>query len=243
MKTSKLWLRNTSRYPDHEAWPLIKAAYESVNQGCSRGQEMPRIIVKLTNCSVSYRGRAHWIEYDSPGRSWKRILVRVGAPDKFPRKIRYARWKSDMPEFECRSYRECIVMVTAHEMEHCLGASGRQSGEFRCEMAAWDAIDYFRKHQSEIEAEIAAGVERLSQTLLAKAQRLAESRRPEVLLAEKFKKAQEALGRWQRKSKLAASKVKKYCRAVARYQKRIQDNGINPIPSRWPASAGHRGNS
>jgi hypothetical protein len=134
-------------------------------------------------------------------------------------------------------------MVTAHEMEHCLGASGRQSGEFRCEMAAWDAIDYFRKHQSEIEAEIAAGVERLSQTLLAKAQRLAESRRPEVLLAEKFKKAQEALGRWQRKSKLAASKVKKYCRAVARYQKRIQDNGINPIPSRWPASAGRRGNS
>lgn len=240
MKTSKLWLRNTSRYPDHEVWPLIKAAYESVDQGRSPGQEMHRIIVKLTNCSSPYRGRAHWTEWDSRGRRWERILVRVGTPDKFPRKIRSVRWKSDMPEVECRSYRECVVMVAAHEMEHCLGASGRHSGEFRCEMAARDAIDYFRKHQSKIEAEIAVGIGPILETLFAKPRRLAGSRRTEARLSEKLKKLQEALERWQRESKLAANKVKTYSRAVAHYQKRIQNIGNNQFQPCWPPSARHR---
>jgi uncharacterized protein YlxW (UPF0749 family) len=127
-----------------------------------------------------------------------------------------------MPVYECRNYRECIVMVTAHEMQHCLGASGTYEGEFICELAASDAIDYFRKHQSEIASEIWATMTRAQERSKAAAQRLAESKRLDVRLAKKLQQAQEALARWQRKSKFAANKVKKYTRAVARHEKAIQ---------------------
>lgn len=237
MKTTKLWLRNTSRYPNHEVWPLIKAAYESVERSLVPGQQMPRIIVKLTNCCWSFRGRAHWDEYHSAGcksttpqrergtlprtEHWVRVLVRIGKPTQFPVNVRYPTFKTDMPEYECRSYREGIVMVTAHEMEHCLGASGRQHGEFRCEMTAWDAIDYFRKHQIEIEAEITAATDRINQRVQARITKEVEAKRPEVIREKKLKTAQAALSRWQRKYRLAAGKIKKYARAVKRYEKQM----------------------
>ena len=227
MKTSKLELRNTSYYPDNEVWPLIKAAYASVDQSRRPDQEMPRIIVKMTNCSAAYRGSAHWTEWDSRGLKWERIIVRIGAPDIYPQKIRYPKWKSDMPVYECRNYRECIVMVTAHEMQHCLGASGTYEGEFVCELAASDAIDYFRKNQSEIASEIWARMTRAQERSKAAAQRLAESKRPDVRFAKKLQQAREALTTWQRKSKLAANKVKKYARAVARHEKAIQQCEID----------------
>lgn len=231
MKTSTLWLRNTSRYPDFEVWPLINAAYKSVKQSLRPDQEMPKVIVNLTNCSRAYRGRAYWIEehytngsnaYNKRSIIWHRILIRVGAPDKFPRKVRYPTFKSDMPEYSCRTYREAIMMVAAHEIEHCLGTSGRQSGEFRCEMAAWDAIDYFRKHQVEIKANIAAGMKRSTERSEARMARIADSRRPEVRLAAKIEKIEMALTKWHRKSKLATNKVKKYSKALARYQKKLR---------------------
>lgn len=236
MKTSKLWLRNTSRYSSHEVWPLIKAAYESVERSLAPGQVMPRIVVKLTNCCWSFRGRAHWEEWHTPGckastpqreggygrsEKWLRILVRIGKPHQFPVHVRYPTFKTDMPEYDCQSYREGIVMVTAHEMEHCLGASGRQHGEFRCEMTAWDAIDFYRKHQAEIESEIATATNRIAQRVQEKTAREIEAKRPEVIRAAKLKAAQVALGRWQRKHKLATGKVKKYARAVKRYERQM----------------------
>lgn len=191
---------------------------------------MPRVIVKLTNCRYSYRGRAHWIEYEHSKENygssvrWHRILVRIGAPANFPKQVRYPRFKSDMPQYECRTYREAVVMVTAHEIEHCLGASGRMNGEFRCEMAAWDAIDYYRKHQPEVDQEITGALNRITQREQTQALRLTEAKRPEVQIIKKLKAAQEALMRWQRKQKLATGKVKKYSRAVKRYEKKIQES-------------------
>lgn len=226
VKTSKLWLRNTSRYPDYEVWPLAKAAYESIERSLHRHQTMPRIAVKFTNYSHTFRGRAYWSERDEQGRDWKRILARVGAPDKFPVRRRDPRFKSDMPEYDCRTYREAIVMVIAHEIEHCLGTPGGKDGEFRCAMAGWDAIDYFRKYKSEIEAEMAAGKARQAKARQSRAARLAQARRPEVRLAKKLKELQAALSRWQRKSKLAATKVKKYSQAITRCRKKVQSQAL-----------------
>src|SRR5258707_14674734 len=88
-KGAGLWLRNTSRYADEEIWWLCRAAYDSTERSLKPGQRMPNIIVKLTNCSRAYRGRAYWTEWrkDHPNEmatEWKRILVRVGAPGNFP---------------------------------------------------------------------------------------------------------------------------------------------------------------
>jgi hypothetical protein len=237
MKTSKLWLRNTSRYPDAEVWPLIKCAYESVERSVAVGQKMPPIIVKFTNNSRSYRGRAHWVETEYKDKKnmwagsvrWLRILVRIGKPDKFPVQVRYPRFKGDMPEYECRTYREAAVMVAAHEMEHCLGACGRKGGEFRCEMSAWDAIDYYRKHQAEVDGEINAALATRSKRESETQQRRASMKTPEIVVARKLEAARAMLAKWQRKQKLATTKAKQYQRSVRRLEKKLSEL-ITPAP-------------
>lgn len=233
MKTSKLWLRNTSRYPDAEVWPLIKCAYESVERSVGKFHAMPHIIVKLTNCRGCYRGRAHWEEWhtDKSGllrgsqmqRKWLRVLVRIGLPTRFPVNVRYARFKGDMPEYECKSYREAIVMVAAHEMEHCLGASGRKGGEFRCELSAWDAIEYYRKHQAEVDGEIDRALVKKAQLEFVKAERAAVRKDPVAVIRRKLEKARTMAAKWGRKQKVATGKLRKYQRAVKRLEKRIAD--------------------
>lgn len=219
-KTNKLWLRSTSRYPDCEAFILCRTARESVERSLTQGEVLHPIIVKLTNSCHAYCGRGAWNEWehtDKPrkfkGRRftnffWRRILVRVGPPERFPRKVCYHTFK-DMPEFEFKTYREAIIGVTAHEMGHALGYSGRKEGEEKCEMLAWDALDYYRKHQAEIDAEIDAAL---------RAQR---PQKPTVedKAAEKLAKAEASLKKWKRKLALATNKVKRYTRMVRRLSK------------------------
>lgn len=228
MKTTKLWLRNTSHYPDAEIWPLVRCAYESVERSLTAGEVMPKVIVKFTNCRYGYRGMASWTEWEYADKSnmwgdktcWQRILVRLGNAKHFPHLVNYSKFK-DMPEYECRTYREAAVMVTAHEMQHALGTGGKRRGEFLCEMVAWDAIDYYRKHQAEVDQEITDGLGRIEQRKLVVASRQEQTKRPEVQVIKKLKATEDALARWQRKQRVAANKVKKYARALKRYQKRM----------------------
>jgi hypothetical protein len=249
MKTSKLWLRNTSRYPDKEVWPLIKCAYESVERSISPGKTMPRIIVKLTNCRYAYRGRASWREWHRPdcnsacqklhGRfeychgeqmqEWTRVLVRIGPATKFPVNVRYPRFKGDMPEYVCANPREGIVMVAAHEIEHCLGASGRKAGEFRCELSAWDAIDYYRKHQAEVDEEIDRAMVSKAKAEFEKATRAAARKDPQAVTGRKLEAARMMAAKWARKQKLATGKLRKYQRAVKRLEKKISEQS-GPAP-------------
>jgi hypothetical protein len=230
-KTDRLWVRNSSQYPMHEVWPLIKAAYESIERGIGQGQKMPRIIVKLTNCSHAYRGRASWQEWhkdsDAPGYrqqvEWRRILVRIGSANRFPVSVRYPRFKGDMPEYICQTHREGIVMVTAHEMEHCLGASGRKGGEFRCELSASDAIDYYREHQTIIHAQIDSAVAVKAKREVETQQRRAAKQDPRAVAARTLEGARAMLSKWQRKQKLATTKAKQYQRSVRRLEKKLSE--------------------
>jgi thiamine kinase-like enzyme len=99
-------------------------------------------------------------------------------------------------------------------------------------MAGWDAIDYYHKHQVEIDQEIAQGLERIAQREVAKVAKQAQTKRPEVLTLKKLQAAEAALARWQRKLRIASNKVKKYARAAKRYQKKLQEHAavIEPLP-------------
>lgn len=220
-KTTKLWLRSTSSYPKAECFILCRTALESVERSLNAEQELPRIIVKLTNSCHAYAGRGAWTFWEHHGPHsnrkatlWKRVLVRIGKPDRFPRKACYPTFK-DMPEYEFRTYREGMVGVVAHETGHALGYSGRKSGEEHCELMAWDAVDYYRAHQARIDAEIDAALREQQDH----AARLMAAQAPSAKTAKKLAAAVARLKRWKRKQALAETKVKVYTRLLRRLSK------------------------
>lgn len=216
-KTSKLWLRSSSRYPAAECFILCRTALEAVEHGLLPHERLRPIIVKLTNTYHGFCGRASWVEHHTSSGQlvrWERVLVRIGPARLFPRKTQYATFK-DMPEMEYRTYREAMIAVTAHEIAHTLGYSGRKSGEERCEYVALDALDYYRKHQAAIDSEIEAVL--AFQCQRENAKRAAAT--PEAKDAKKLAAAEAKLKRWKRKLTLATNKVKTYTRVVRRLSK------------------------
>jgi len=226
-KTANLWIRNTSPYPDSEVYILCRTALESVQASLSPTERLRPIIVKMTATHYGHRGRAHWTEReyncgaDRHTKIWYRILVRIGSPQHFPVQVNYRKFR-DMPEFEFRTYREAIVGVTAHEIGHTLGNSGRKQGEEICEMCSWDAVDYYRKHQPEIDAEISTQTAQLQSALQARQNYDSITSTPQARREKKLQHASTGLARWQRKLKLATTKVKTYQRTVRRLQKTQQ---------------------
>jgi alpha-D-ribose 1-methylphosphonate 5-triphosphate synthase subunit PhnG len=239
LKTTKLWLRSTCRYPAPEMFVLCRTALESIERSLSRDEKLYPIIVKLTNSSHAYCGRAYWTENEPrkkvtvlhdgrPGYTnwhgivWRRVLVRIGPPERFAvtRTHTYPKFK-DMPEMELRSYREAVVAVTAHEIGHTLGYSGRKSGEEKCELCAIDALDYYRKHQIEIDAEIERELQQMTQKDLA--ERNAKS--PIQIAGKRYLEAKTKLAQWQRKAKLAATKIKIYTRLLKRREREMNRQG------------------
>lgn len=224
-KTPKLWLRNTSRYPDAECFILCRVARESVERSLAADQVLPPSIVKLTNTYHGYCGRAAWTEWEhrrgKDSIKWKRILVRVGPPDRFPRRVCYLKFK-DMPEYEFKTYREAIVGVAAHEWGHVLGASGRKAGEEMCEMMLQDAVDLYRKHQAEIDAEIhqALAVRKVLEDSRAKAR--ANAKNPALLRQRRMEAALEKFNQWQRRARAAQKKLKFYARRVKYYRRLLE---------------------
>lgn len=230
-KGHRLWIRNTSRYAMEEVWPLAEIAYISACR--NRTTEAPRIVIKLTNSSVCYCGRAFWTEWhpdprrnlasNPPQIRWRRILCRIGAPKHFPMVARYPRFQ-DMPEYPVADHREGLVYIIAHEMEHAFGTPGRKRGETRCEMAAQDAVDLYRSRRAQIDGEIqqlitAANFKSLQRQFQAKAKEGPEAKRAKNL---------KMLAKWRRKLTLAKNKVKKYERAERRFQK--QQEPAQPAP-------------
>lgn len=228
MRNTKLWLRNTSHYPDVEVWALIRCACASVERSLRPGQDMPRIIVKLTNTKSAFSGLASWIEWHpsagaiSTNIKWYRILCRVGKPERFPVTARYPRF-TDMPEYRCETYREGIVHIVAHEIEHCLGASARKDGEMKCELSAWDAVEYYRKHQQEVDGQITAALEKIAQRKAEITARHEADKNPQIVTARKLQATQVKLAQWQRKEKLAMTKKRYYLRTLNRLQRRLNE--------------------
>jgi len=214
-RTSKLWLHNTSIHADEEAFILCRVALESVEKGLLPGEVLHPIKVNLTNTYKSYCGRAWWQE-TAHGRTWRRVLVRIGKASMFPRKSTYPRYR-DMPEMEFRSHREAIVGVVAHEVGHTLGYSGQKDGEERCEMMVVDALDYYRAHQEAVDQEILHALKRVQQRQEAQAQ----AGTPEQRLCAKMLTAKLKVAEWQRKAKLAATKVKNWQRVYKRKEREL----------------------
>lgn len=237
-KTSKMWLRNTSKfYSNEEIWPLLKTAWEATERNLAAGEKMPdRLIIDFTNCSYMWRGRAFYAlekEYDPktthPAEAirWYRILCRVGNPGSFSKPVEWTYWKfKDMPVITFNGHREAIVTLAAHEMQHIVqhvrgSMSGRKRREEECEMNAWDALDYYRKHRAEIDAEIDSAQQRVETRLQEAAHRSQEAKDPNVRLTKQFEKATRRLEQWKRRMKAATNKVKKYQRAYNRLAKKI----------------------
>lgn len=213
-KTSKLWLRSSSHYPAAECFILCRMALEAVEHGLLPHERLRPIIVKLTNTYHGFCGRASWVEHHTSNGElvrWERVLVRIGPSGRFPRKAQYSTFK-DMPEMEYHTYREAMIAVTAHEIAHTLGYSGRKSGEERCEYVALDALDYYRKHQAAVDAEIDSVLAAQRQHEAAKI----TAASPEAKDAKKLTAAEAKLKRWKRKLTLATNKVKTYTRSVRR---------------------------
>jgi hypothetical protein len=152
---------------------------------------------------------------------WKRVLVRVGPPERFPRAVRYPKFK-DMPEYEFKTYREAIIGVAAHEMGHVLGHSGRKRGEEMCEMMLQDAVDLYRKRQAEIDAEIDRAVAELREQEQARAQAKAAAKNPALTRQRRMSQALAKLNEWERRQRAAQKKVKFYARRVNYYRKLLE---------------------
>lgn len=218
MKKITFTLKNTSRYPDAEVKVLVAVAIKSLEDYLP---ERYQFGLKLTNSSHGFRGKAFY----------KRILVRVGGPHRFPVTASYWTFK-DMPVYEVRTYREAIVGITAHELMHLCGKSGRKDGELWCEMAAIDAIELYRRRQQEIDEQAdrarsrvlkRTASERFSRTPLGRARRAVPA-------------AEKKLKRWGRKAKLAQTMLKKVRRELARARKRLeqlneQNENLDVTPS------------
>ena len=236
-KTTTLWLRSTSRYHPYECFILCRTALESIQRSLTPSETLHPAIVKLTNSSHAYCGRASWGEWEHHGPAthrkatyWRRVLVRVGKPSHFPCKVQYIKFK-DMPEAEFRTYREAIVGITAHELGHAIGKGGRKDGELACEMMLSDALDYYRDYQDEIDAEIERALDKVRQRELS----AVVAERPEAKAAAKLAAAERKLKHWKRKLTIATNKVKKYTRLMRRLS--APDLKIVPPPAQPEALA------
>lgn len=243
-RSPMLWLRNTSRYPNEEVWPLFQEAYDSAVRNMrpeDRAKSIPRIMLTLTNASCRRRGRylgtvhvPHGLQpgqprtwnsakegYEQELVQWKHILCRIGKPECWPvANETYYRYK-DMAEYPINDHREGLVQIIAHEMEHAFGAGGRKKGEERCEAAAQDAVDLYRKNRDRVDADIFARLGRRDSKVIREIQKKEQKRRgPSVEVRAERVMAQ--IATWKRKQKLAGTKIRKYERELRRLSKQME---------------------
>lgn len=236
-RTTKLWLRNFSRYPNEEVWPLFEAAYEMALKN-NHGKTPPRILLDLFNSKYRragrYKGTVHVREgkglneagtwnsirgtYEEPLIQWNRIKCRIGKPSNWPfLSETYYRFK-DMDVYPVNDHREGIIHIIAHEMQHAFGTRGGKDGEIQCELAAQDAIDHYRKNRDRIDMEIKARMAVVNSRTENRKRREEAKEGTEV----KAEKALRSLAKWQTKAKLAATKIKHYERLLSRLSRQME---------------------
>lgn len=205
-----LKIRNTSWVPDTEAKLLIGWALRYVQDAAKHPLYLGEI--RLTNSRYAYCGRA----WPSAGLT----LLRIGKPIHFPQSARYRDYK-DFFEYTIQDYRECLVMLAAHEFWHHARRqapdartdtynSARKSAEHDCEMVASDAINAFRKERQDIDARLLKIATRTEAWNCRARDRKAARHSPQA----KLEKSERYLKLWQRKARIAANKVKRYERSV-----------------------------
>lgn len=201
-------ITNTSRYSNSEVRYLIGFALQSVGR-----KEVGRVReVRVTD-------KAHRV---FGGRAWNcgDIIVRVGAPEKFPFRRTWKGW----PNYEMRDWQEGMVGIAAHEFNH-LSQYERQRRSFRrvsrsemeCEQAAKHAVEEFRGNVDRHVACMEQRKNRAAERSVKTKERKLVARSPERKLAN----LEAALKRWQRKEKLAKTKIRGIRRKMKYYQRKI----------------------
>lgn len=219
----KLFLTNTSRYSDNEVRWLVGFAERYVASEAKRGNWQPRM--ELLPWWVQFKNKEHGhyggLFYHEPGQPdgvrRRRVLVKIGRPEKFPLALHQDRRYKDTPAFEANDWQECAVAISAHEMAHAYFPGGKE-GEFNCDLVMDDAVREFRKCRHEYAAHCSAMAARAERRELA----LAAKKSPQYVANKKFKDAQAKLVRWRRKLKLATTKAKHYERAVRRAERQLE---------------------
>jgi hypothetical protein len=191
-------LKNTSVYPTAAIKVLIDLVLRA-----EQHEVRYLKLVNVTNCTTSsYRGRCN-------GR---RILLRIGAPDKFSTPI-HNQYRKRSPAYDVNDWKEGVVALFAHEAEHARHfAHSMGVDEIACEHAAVRALKALREQRELVDAMINAAVENERLTIQAREQKEAHQRSPEAKLARLDGK----IAAWQKKLKTAKTYLGKYEKARRR---------------------------
>lgn len=228
----KVVIKNTSRYPDHAVRWLVEYAARYVRGEMERIGELP--LFDRYGFYVEFRNKAYhafsglyfhqlvsetggYPNRANVGSCLRRVLVKVGAPERFPIKgltdRRYAEGESWTGDFN--DWQECAVGITAHELAH-VKYSGRKEGELACDATMHDAVDAFRKDRAKFDAMIA----RTEQRATERQEAMVAKRSPQAVNAAALVKALRKLEQWHRRHKLAETKLKHYSRLVKKLNNR-----------------------
>lgn len=154
-------IKNHTDYPDAEVKRLIlhEAKQAEIRNGITI---TVRYSSRATPGAASGRWRPYW--YPGDGEDRPQILIRLPRPgaeitDYHP----YPRKREQGKRFPLADWREALVSIAAHELEHARQhqagerAGRRKSGhrrsqvEIRCDLAAWRAWRAYREQQGEAE--------------------------------------------------------------------------------------------
>lgn len=143
-------VQNTSKIPEKEAELLILASIKAVN----------KVFAKL---SLAWRFSKHYTLklYDykrgsfrgSHRGSKRQIIIRFNFDYNTKHKIypytrSYIRYKN-MPKYQINDWQEDFVRLMCHELSHSR-YGGNKEGEYKTELAAIEALNYFREFKNEL---------------------------------------------------------------------------------------------
>lgn len=234
MKT--IIIKNTSRYPDNAVRWLIHFAARYVRSEFERMGFLERFdrsgfYVEFKNKSrATYSGRYFNQLVTAQGaypflacETFRRMLVKIGAPEKFPMHSWDSRFK-DMPEGDLNDWQEATVAIAAHEFCH-VKYSGDKAGEEACDTIMHDAVTAFRSSRQLFNEAMDAGQRKDQERQLA----IAAKKSPESVAKQNLTDAESKLAKWNRKQKLATTKVKFYTRLVNRAARKTAELAIDKM--------------
>lgn len=202
-------IKVTAKFPKHQVEDLVKLAYGFVfdNKSIKPTQDY-RVWVK--NSKHSYAGRIFFGQ--------NKMVVRVGDPSQFPRKVKYPRLIT-APEYQFLDWQEAIFGVAVHEFWHWYQYNSKSPrSEIECEQRVVQSLDKWRSEwKAELEVKWKSYEEKqINKTIRAQIKAVAKES-PEYELDNIAKK----IAVFNRRLKLYQTKLKKLLRRQRFLQKKI----------------------
>jgi hypothetical protein len=185
-------LKNTSVYPTAALKVLLNLVLRSEQHEVKYLK-----FINITNCTTSaYRGRCN-------GR---RILLRIGTPDKFSGPI-HNQYRKRSPAYDVGDWKEGFVSLFAHEAEHARHFAYKMGvDEIACEHAAVRGLKALREQREMVDAKINNAVEQERLDQGERERKKADANSPEAKLV----KLDDKIASWKKKLETAETYLKKY---------------------------------